>query len=297
MFLFFAGHGWAHQGQFYLVPHDLGYAGKRASLATDAAAQKTILGHSLSDRELAGLLQNVDAGLMALIIDACNSGQVLESEEARQGPFNAKGLAQLAWDKGMYVLTAAQSYQAALEARELQHGYLTYALVEEGLRQRKADRDPEDGEIDIREWFDYATSRVPELQRERNAQTRLLVRERAATPVQTPRAFYRYELGHHLAITGGPPAEVLDCSGEPDLKSVQGPAATLTFDNGASTSARKIFWLDYSGNRKFFTTMPPGGSYSVNPLTGHKFVVTDATDQCVAIYVAGQGRSSVLIEK
>jgi len=32
----------------------------------------------------------------------------------------------------MYILTAAQSYQAALEAAQLGHGLLTYALVEEG---------------------------------------------------------------------------------------------------------------------------------------------------------------------
>lgn len=47
---------------------------------------------------------------------------------------NSKGLAQLAYEKGMYILTAAQSYQAALEAAQLGHGYLTYALVEEGLK-------------------------------------------------------------------------------------------------------------------------------------------------------------------
>ena len=29
---------------------------------------------------------------------------------------NSKGLAQLAYEKGMYILTAAQSYQAANEA-------------------------------------------------------------------------------------------------------------------------------------------------------------------------------------
>ena len=74
--------------------------GARAALAGDAAAQKTILAHGISDRELSGLLENIDAGLIALVIDACNSGQMLESRESRQGPFNSKGLAQLAGDKG-----------------------------------------------------------------------------------------------------------------------------------------------------------------------------------------------------
>ena len=79
------------------------------------------------------------------MIDACNSGQALEAEEKRRGPMNSKGLAQLAYEKGMYILTAAQSYQAALEAAQLGHGLLTYALVEEGLKTPIADNEPKDG--------------------------------------------------------------------------------------------------------------------------------------------------------
>jgi len=54
---------------------------------------------------------------------------------------NSKGLAQLAYEKGMYILTAAQSYQAAQKAARLGHGFLTYALVEEGLKTNAADKD------------------------------------------------------------------------------------------------------------------------------------------------------------
>ena len=39
----------------------------------------------------------------------------------------------------------AQSYQAALEADELGHGLLTFALIEEGLKEVEADRAPKDG--------------------------------------------------------------------------------------------------------------------------------------------------------
>ena len=67
----------------------------------------------------------------------------------------------------MYILTAAQSYQAALEASRLGHGYLTYALIEEGLKNGQADADPADGTIFAREWFNYATRRVPQMQEER----------------------------------------------------------------------------------------------------------------------------------
>lgn len=199
--IYFAGHGTAAQNDFYLIPHDLGYAGERNAL--DAAGLRQVLEHSISDRELERALEPVDAGRIVLIFDACNSGQALESEDKRRGPMNSHGLAQLAYDKGMYVLTAAQSYQAAQEASKLGHGLLTYALVEEGLKNRIAPnfRDAK-GLLLARAWFDYAALRVPQLDEERQRE-----QSSAATPakntrgltlgvadVQRPRAFYRREL-------------------------------------------------------------------------------------------------------
>ncbi len=162
VFIYFAGHGAATDQRFFLIPHDLGYAGSRTEL--DPAGWLSIQDHSISDLELEDALEKVDARDVILIIDACNSGQALEAEERRRGPMNSRGLAQLAYEKGMYVLTAAQGYQAALEVKELGHGLLTYALVEEGLKTPAADKAPKDGKIVAREWIDYATVRVPELQ-------------------------------------------------------------------------------------------------------------------------------------
>jgi uncharacterized caspase-like protein len=139
------------------------------------------------------------------VIDACNSGQALEAEEKRRGPMNSKGLAQLAYEKGMYILAAAQSYQAALEADEFGHGLLTYALIEEGLKKAAADRAPKDGRVLLQEWLDYATERVPQLQEEkmrqgRNAGNDLAFvegeesRELLKRSLQRPRAFYRRDI-------------------------------------------------------------------------------------------------------
>ena len=141
VFFFFAGHGWARQGRFYLIPCDLGYASPRTRLASDRNAQEQILQRAISDLQLGAAMESIDAANLVLVADACNSGQLLESEEARPGPFNSKSLAQLAWDKGAYILTAAQSYQAAMESSQFGHGYLTQALMVEGLKARKADRE------------------------------------------------------------------------------------------------------------------------------------------------------------
>jgi len=203
--IYFAGHGTAQAQRFYLIPHDLGYAGERTKLTEQGL--KTMLAHSISDLELEAAVEGLDAGHLLLIIDACNSGQALEAEEKRRGPMNSKGLAQLAYEKGMYILTAAQSFQAALEAAQLGHGYLTYALVEEGLKTPAADTEPKDGVVIAREWLDFATERVPQMQEEKMSQGRglgleIVFAEGEKRMVQRPRVFYRRELeANPLVIT------------------------------------------------------------------------------------------------
>jgi WD40 repeat protein len=198
--VYFAGHGTAQKNRFYLLAHDLGYAGSPERL--NRAALQNILAHAVSDRELERAFEKMDAGNFLLVIDACNSGQALESEEKRRGPMNSKGLAQLAYEKGMYILTASQSYEAALEASKLGHGLLTYALVEEGLKRSAADRKPADGSVVLREWLEYAATRVPDMQidemkraRTRGKNLSFAAHERsldlAKRSGQRPRLFYR----------------------------------------------------------------------------------------------------------
>ncbi|MGI9167163.1 MAG: eIF2A-related protein [Pyrinomonadaceae bacterium] len=202
--VYFAGHGLAHEAGFYMLPHDLGYKGSRRRI--NEAAFLSILSHSISDRELEQAFERISAGQVLLVIDACNSGQALEAEEKRRGPMNSKGLAQLAYEKGMYILTAAQSYQAALEVTELGHGLLTYALVEEGLKLARADVAPRDGRVMLQEWLDYATERVPEMQEQKLKQDRgagtttTFVEGDESEPnalkrsLQRPRVFYRRDM-------------------------------------------------------------------------------------------------------
>jgi WD40 repeat protein/uncharacterized caspase-like protein len=157
---YFSGHGTAQDERFYLIPHDLGYEGQRSRL--DSAGLANILAHSISDLELEEALKNVDVDQLLLIIDACNSGQALKAEDERRGPMNARGLAQLAYEKGMYILTASQSDEVAFESAGLKHSYLAYALVEEGIKSGAADED-NDGQVFLKEWLDYATERVPRI--------------------------------------------------------------------------------------------------------------------------------------
>jgi uncharacterized caspase-like protein len=82
VFIYFAGHGTAQLQRFYLLPHDLGYAGDRTAL--DAAGLQLILEHGISDEELEEAVEGIDTDKLLMVIDACNSGQALEAEEQRR---------------------------------------------------------------------------------------------------------------------------------------------------------------------------------------------------------------------
>lgn len=190
---YFSGHGTAQDDHFYLIPHDLGYQGPRAKL--DNTGLASILTHSISDLELEEALRNVDVDQLLLVIDACNSGQVLKAEEERRGPMNTRGLAQLAYEKGMYILTASQSDEVAFESAGLKHSYLAYALVEEGIKSGAADADS-NGQVFLKEWFDYATERVPRIGREKTQTGKQLEEVDADEQrVQRPRVFNMREGG------------------------------------------------------------------------------------------------------
>jgi len=198
--LYFAGHGMASGDRFYLIPHDLGYAGPRAQVRDHLSE---VLDHGISDLDLQRALEPVMARHIVLIIDACQSGQALASDDDRRGPMNSRGLAQLAWEKGMSILAASQAYQAALESSRLGHGFLTFALAEEALKTSVADTAPLDGLITETEWLQYAVGRVPQLQidamenvRQANRTLTLEVRpgDIASSRLQSPRLFTRRDL-------------------------------------------------------------------------------------------------------
>lgn len=164
VFLFFAGHGFAQDGLFYLVPYDLHYSGSPRDLGERVPRELVI--SALSSTQLYDALKPLQANTVLLLIDACHSGQVLASEQNRLGLLNSHSLGQLAFDKGIYVLAASQAYQSAIESTQYHHGLMSEALIE-GLKSTEADTS-QDGFVDIQEWIQYASRRVPELQTSRS---------------------------------------------------------------------------------------------------------------------------------
>jgi hypothetical protein len=148
----YSSHGYADEaGNFYLFPYDIG---------NDAGnvVNEGLLRHVISSAELAVWMRDLDAG--DLVMDSAAS---VEGGGFKPGPMGSKGLGQLAYDKGMRILASTRANDVAWESSVTQQGLLSYALVQNGLVEGKADYLPVDGVIGIAEWLKYAVWRVPQL--------------------------------------------------------------------------------------------------------------------------------------
>jgi len=152
----FAGHGYADKdGIFYMVPADVGRDGSKGLSG--------VLARCISSTELSNWLRDVDAAEMIMIIDACHSAAAVETAEFKPGPMGSRGLGQLSYDKGMQILAATQKNDYALEVQKLEHGLLTFALMQDGIEGGAADYSPTDKKIMTTEWLRYGAQRVPKL--------------------------------------------------------------------------------------------------------------------------------------
>lgn len=169
--MFYAGHSLADGDRFYLLPHD-----------ARVGASSTYI----SDEDLEKAMASLDVAHIALILDSCNSGKVVDARD-RRGPLNSRGLARLTFEKAMFVLTASQTNEEAREETGLEHGLLTYALVDEGIEKWRADA-ANTGEIELGAWLRYGASRVPSLARASTEQHNRGARPsvRSAVRRQTP---------------------------------------------------------------------------------------------------------------
>jgi hypothetical protein len=185
IFIYYSGHGYATNNDFYLIPED-------ARISADGVTFDNLI----SGNEIAELLKGIDCKQIVLVIDACQSGQAISTDMDKLGPFNSRGLAQLAYEKGMYVIAASQSQQAALELDTLGHGLLTYTMIVKGLKQFEADYSPKDSRIDIIEWLNYSAENVPK-EYSHSMEKHFLLKK--ISPVmskisyQTPKVYFRRE--------------------------------------------------------------------------------------------------------
>jgi hypothetical protein len=92
------------------------------------------------------------------------------------------------------------------------------------------------------------------------------------------------------SVTSDRPAPVRDsrelrCADEGQIKSIDGKQPTvITFLNDYGSPVRQ-HWLDYSGQRKFYSTIKQGESHTQPTFFTHPWMITDSADKCIAIYM------------
>jgi tetratricopeptide (TPR) repeat protein len=148
--VYFAGHGFVHQGKGYLAPWDV----KPESLETTAYSMADV-GNVLANK--------VGAGWKVLLTDACHSGKINAetTNEALEQQFNAL-------PRSFLTLTATTEREQSFEDPNLStgFGFFTYYLVQ--AFQGYADSDPCDGRITADELIEYVRTNVRRYARERN---------------------------------------------------------------------------------------------------------------------------------
>jgi hypothetical protein len=103
-------------------------------------------------------------------------------------------------------------------------------------------------------------------------------------PSTLPRSFAALSALALVALSTG--ARAQSCSDEPTLRSDRpGAESEITFLN-PSDEARRIFWLDPSGQRTFYGVVEPGNAHVQVTAAGHTWVVTDDLDACLLVVTA-----------
>ena len=75
-------------------------------------------------------------------------------------------------------------------------------------------------------------------------------------------------------------------SGCPQEGHIKSPSsfnkASITFDNQTAVDL-KVYWIDFQGNRKFYSNLKAHSKYDQGTWIGHVWVVADAGEQCVRL--------------
>ncbi len=162
----FSSHGYTDpsDGVYYFFPTDLG---PDFELSRNQSGERFVptdlLARLVSSEEMSRWLRPIDVGTFVLIVDTCHGAATVDEPGFKPGPMGSRGLGQLAYDKGMRILSASQADDVALEVGKIKQGLLTYALICDGLEDEQAARD---GVITIDDWLKYGERRVPTLYEE-----------------------------------------------------------------------------------------------------------------------------------
>lgn len=159
LLLYFSGHGItygeAEKAQFYYLTKDI--------TSEELIDPEVRANFTVSSEELTEWIKNVPALKQVLILDACNSGKIVESlagiGQKELNPSQVRAFDKMKDRTGMFILTGSAADKVSFEASQYGQGLLTYSILE-GMNISK---DKE--HVDVMELFQHSRNRVPELAR------------------------------------------------------------------------------------------------------------------------------------
>ena len=162
LIVYLSGHG---------VTHGLGEAAQFYYLTSSVGSEEMISdkqlrdAYTISSGELTEWINKIPALKQVLVVDACNSGKVVENLTGNTRNLNTSQIRALDRMKdrtGMFVLSGSAADKVSYEASEYGQGLLTYALLQ-GMMGVDARRAAEGHYVDVMRLFQYARDMVPEL--------------------------------------------------------------------------------------------------------------------------------------
>lgn len=146
--IYYAGHGEASQDEFFFVTYEF-----ELPLSVRRLERR-----ALSATKLKEMVQDIGARRVILLIDACKSGSAVEGFGDQ---VDRRVLRRMGQSVGLHIVSATAKEQFAVEHKELGHGVFTYSLIE--AMSGRADDEPRDGNLTVREVVRYSEESVPDL--------------------------------------------------------------------------------------------------------------------------------------
>ncbi|WP_281614356.1 caspase family protein [Flammeovirga sp. SubArs3] len=160
LFVFLAGHGAVqknHNGKddFHFLTKDM--------INSDLTDPNVKENYTINGTELMQWIQDIPISKQVFVIDACHAGsfstELITSRNDNEEGMKKRALERVRSRTGMFMLSGASSDKVSYESSFLEHGLLTYSLLD-----YLKSGDLKNGRfIDVQELFTYAVETVPEL--------------------------------------------------------------------------------------------------------------------------------------
>jgi hypothetical protein len=93
-----------------------------------------------------------------------------------------------------------------------------------------------------------------------------------------------------------PAAASINCKEEGTLRSLEGNVQTSIVFTNKENRPIHVYWLDYDGKRILYETLGTGQVFSIQTYVTHPWLITDAKDNCKAIYMPTSKRLEVSVD-